>query len=310
MPPRSRSMLAARTSSTIPRSTAGRRSPSPSATTCGCTGSCRPRSRRSTSRRPATTSSSRQPRTDVSRWEFLTQLHDSNEVLFYRLVGDHVDEMLPIVYTPTVGTAIEQFSHLFRRPRGALPERRRRRRDRPDARRDRARRGRRRPGRGLRRRGDPRHRRLGGRRHRHLDRQARRLHGGGRHRSRRGSWRWVWTSAPIASRSSTILATWACAAPAFAARSTTEFIDAYVDSASRHFPNAILHWEDFGGAAGPRDPRPIRRHVVHVRRRHPGHRLGRPRVRPGRGPGVRVAPGRPADRGLRGRIRRSRRSPT
>ena len=51
---------------------------------------------------------------------FLTQLHDSNEVLFYRLVGEHVAEMLPIVYTPTVGTAIQQFSHLFRRPRGVF----------------------------------------------------------------------------------------------------------------------------------------------------------------------------------------------
>lgn len=58
--------------------------------------------------------------TDVDRWVFLTQLHDSNEVLFYRLVGEHVDEMLPIVYTPTVGAAIEQFSHLFRRPRGVF----------------------------------------------------------------------------------------------------------------------------------------------------------------------------------------------
>ena len=55
---------------------------------------------------------------DVEKWVFLTQLHDSNEVLFYRLVGEHVHEMLPIVYTPTVGAAIEQFSHLFRRPRG------------------------------------------------------------------------------------------------------------------------------------------------------------------------------------------------
>ena len=55
---------------------------------------------------------------DVERWVFLTNLHDSNEVLFYKLVGEHVHEMLPIVYTPTVGAAIEQFSHLFRRPRG------------------------------------------------------------------------------------------------------------------------------------------------------------------------------------------------
>ena len=54
----------------------------------------------------------------MDKWIFLTNLHDSNEVLFYQLVGEHVHEMLPIVYTPTVGAAIEQFSHLFRRPRG------------------------------------------------------------------------------------------------------------------------------------------------------------------------------------------------
>ena len=57
---------------------------------------------------------------DVEKWVFLSQLHDSNEVLFYRLVGEHVHEMLPIVYTPTVGAAIQEFSHLFRRPRGVF----------------------------------------------------------------------------------------------------------------------------------------------------------------------------------------------
>ena len=62
----------------------------------------------------------RQASSDVAKWVFLTQLHDSNEVLFYRLVGEHVAEMLPIVYTPTVGTAIQEFSHLFRRPRGVF----------------------------------------------------------------------------------------------------------------------------------------------------------------------------------------------
>ena len=41
-------------------------------------------------------------------------------MLFYRLVGEHVHEMLPIVYTPTVGAAIQEFSHLFRRPRGVF----------------------------------------------------------------------------------------------------------------------------------------------------------------------------------------------
>lgn len=57
---------------------------------------------------------------DIFKWAFLTQLHDSNEVLFYKLMSEHVSEMLPIVYTPTVGTAIEEFSHIYRRPRGVF----------------------------------------------------------------------------------------------------------------------------------------------------------------------------------------------
>ena len=58
--------------------------------------------------------------TDIEKWVFLTGLHDTNEVLFCALLGEHIEEMLPIVYTPTVGTAIEQFSHMFRRPRGVF----------------------------------------------------------------------------------------------------------------------------------------------------------------------------------------------
>ncbi|MBV2357462.1 NAD-dependent malic enzyme [Streptomyces sp. J2-1] len=55
---------------------------------------------------------------DLAKSVYLTALHDRNEVLFYRLVGDHLEEMLPIVYTPTVGTAIKRYSNEFRRPRG------------------------------------------------------------------------------------------------------------------------------------------------------------------------------------------------
>lgn len=49
---------------------------------------------------------------------FLNNLHDFNETLFYKVVGDHLQEMLPIIYTPTVGTAVERFSLELRRPRG------------------------------------------------------------------------------------------------------------------------------------------------------------------------------------------------
>ena len=59
----------------------------------------------------------RQP-DDLSKNLYLASLRDRNEVLFYRLLIDYIEEMLPIVYTPTVGTAIERYSHEFGRPRG------------------------------------------------------------------------------------------------------------------------------------------------------------------------------------------------
>jgi malate dehydrogenase (oxaloacetate-decarboxylating) len=56
--------------------------------------------------------------TDLAKNVLLTEVHDRNEVLFYHLLTEHLREMLPIVYTPTVGKAIERYSHEYRRPRG------------------------------------------------------------------------------------------------------------------------------------------------------------------------------------------------
>ncbi|MCC6132743.1 MAG: NAD-dependent malic enzyme [Acidobacteria bacterium] len=56
--------------------------------------------------------------TPLGKYGFLASLHDRNETLFFRLVHERIDEMLPIVYTPVVGEACQQFSHLYRRTRG------------------------------------------------------------------------------------------------------------------------------------------------------------------------------------------------
>lgn len=56
--------------------------------------------------------------TDVAKNDFLAALHDRNEVLYYKLLEDHLSEMLPVVYDPVVAQAIERYSHEFQRPNG------------------------------------------------------------------------------------------------------------------------------------------------------------------------------------------------
>ena len=60
----------------------------------------------------------KQKNTPLQKNIFLNVLHDTNETLFFRLISDHLDEMMPIIYTPTMGEAVETFSLQFRRPRG------------------------------------------------------------------------------------------------------------------------------------------------------------------------------------------------
>ncbi|PKE31559.1 NAD-dependent malic enzyme [Rahnella sp. AA] len=57
-------------------------------------------------------------KTDIDKHIYLRNIQDTNETLFYRLLDNHLSEMMPVIYTPTVGEACEHFSDIYRRARG------------------------------------------------------------------------------------------------------------------------------------------------------------------------------------------------
>ena len=56
--------------------------------------------------------------TDIDKHIYLRNIQDTNETLYFRLVVDHLTEVMPLIYTPTVGEACQQFSKIYRRKRG------------------------------------------------------------------------------------------------------------------------------------------------------------------------------------------------
>jgi malate dehydrogenase (oxaloacetate-decarboxylating)(NADP+) len=62
----------------------------------------------------------RRKSSDIEKYLFMIGLQDRNKTLFYRVVIDYIEEMMPVIYTPTVGQACQEYGHIFRRPRGVF----------------------------------------------------------------------------------------------------------------------------------------------------------------------------------------------
>ena len=172
----------------------------------------------------------------------LAALQDRNATLFYRLLAEHLEEFLPIVYTPTVGRACMEFSHIIRRTRGRLDHAGRSRAD-PAAAAPGPVRGR--PAdRGDRQRADPGARRPGRRRHGDPDRQARPLHGGLRHLPALT----LPVSLDVGTDNPALLDDplyLGYRAPRLRGPAYDALVEAFVAGVAEVWPGCVIQWEDF-----------------------------------------------------------------
>ena len=208
----------------------------------------------------------------LDKFVALNALHDRNEALFFRVVCDHIDEMQPIIYTPTVGLACQRFGQIFQRPRGMFISIN-----------DRGRIAevlrnwplRRRHHRGHRRRAHPRPGRPRRERHGHSGRQAVAVHRLRRHPPAACACR---STLDVGTNNETLLDD-----PFYVGlrqhrvtgAAYDELIEEFIMAAQEVFPGVLIQFEDFANHNAFRLLEKYRDRICTLQRRHPGHGGGR-----------------------------------